>query len=86
MVFAGATKELLSARATIASPDGRTPGLGVLCPEVSLGGTRFTGAPFLGRKKAHARAEAFVVARGLAGILERGVAARFVPARARLAC
>lgn len=46
---------------------------------VLLGGFRFTGPPFLGRKKAHARAETLVIAGRLAGVFERGVAAGLVP-------
>jgi hypothetical protein len=55
-------------------------------PEDLLGGSRFISPPFFGRNKAHARAVAFVVARGLAGILERRVAAGSVPAGAHFSC
>jgi hypothetical protein len=53
-------------------------------PVLLLRGLRLASAPFLGRKKAHARTVALVVARGLTGILERSVVTRSVPARAEL--
>ncbi len=46
---------------------------------------RLISPPFLCGEKAHARAEPFVVARGLTGILECRVAAGPVPARTHLA-
>ncbi len=61
-------------------------GPALLCPEASLSRPRFISPPFLRRNKAHARAVAFVVARSLAGILERRVAAGAMPARAHLSC
>ena len=54
--------------------------------EEMLRGPRLISPPFLRRNEAHARAEAFVVARGLAGILERRVVAGPVSARTHLSC
>src|SRR5258708_17467866 len=62
--------------------NGRAP----LRADVLLRGLRFACPPFLRRKKAHARAETFVVTRGLARILERRMNAGSVPASANLAC
>src|SRR5438309_4294763 len=77
-------QELLCARAPVESPDRLWRWAALPCPRVSLCGPRFTCPPFLRRNKAHARAIAFVIARGLAGILKRRVAAGAVPARAHL--
>src|SRR6267378_1144631 len=54
--------------------------------DVLLRGLRFTCPPFLRRKEAHARAETFVVARGLTGVLERSVDTGSVPAGTHLSC
>src|SRR5216684_4438932 len=79
-------RELLSARAPVASRDPRGDGRALLCTEVSLSRPGFISSPFLRRNEAHARAVTFVVPRGLAGIFECCVAAGSVPASAELSC
>ena len=59
-------------------------GLGFLCPEALLRGARFRSAPFLCRNEAHARTEAFVVARSLAGVLVHRMTAGPVSTGAQL--
>src|SRR5260370_34637072 len=59
-------------------------GLAIFCAELLLRGPRFISSPFLRRNEAHARAEAFMIARSLAGVFEHGMAAGPVPARAHL--
>jgi hypothetical protein len=54
------------------------------CAEDSLRGLRFTSPPFLRGEKAHAGAEALVVAGSLARILQRRVVGGAMPARAHL--
>jgi hypothetical protein len=49
-----------------------------------LRGSPFAPPPFLRRNKAHAGAESFVIARGLAGVLEGRMVPGPVPARAPL--
>ena len=50
------------------------------------GGPRFVSPPVFGGNKAHARTVAFVIAGGLARILERRVAAGAVPAGTHSSC
>jgi hypothetical protein len=81
----GAVRKLLCARVRGESPDGDGD-LALHGAEEMLRGPRLISPPFLRRNEAHARAEAFVVARGLAGILERRVVAGPVSARTHLSC
>ena len=76
----------LQARASVESCDRRWQWPCVSCAEVLLRGSRFISAPFFRRNKPHARAEALVIAWGLAGVFEHRVAAGPMTARAHLPC